>query len=242
MKLIDISGNRFGRLTVLKKMPPRPSKAGGSDWLCACDCGQQLVAIGSNLRSGGTTSCGCVAREWSAHMGANKAFIAKRAESAVIHGQKRRGKMTVEYRTWLAMKRRCYDKKSKDYPNWGGRGITVCEEWDSSFETFFEDMGLRPSQSHSIDRLDSDKEYAVWNCRWATQTEQASENRRGLLPIVISGIAFKNRSEACRHFGVSVTVAAERIKRGVDPVVAISTVGPLYRPRTRESYLRKSSR
>jgi hypothetical protein len=159
-----------------------------------------------------------------------------------IHGHKRRGVSSVEYKTWLSMKRRCYDTKFKDYPNWGGRGIKVCDRWVHDFLAFFEDMGPRPEGKYSIDRLDSDKDYSPENCRWATIQQQGSENRRGLVPVTVDGVFFPSLKKACEHFGVSQTVANMRMRAGIDPAIAVSTVERMKPRRTKESFWPKAKR
>lgn len=236
MRLIDISGQRFGRLVVIVK------DAAPKLWRCLCDCGNETLTTGGNLRNGSVRSCGCIAAEWSKFMGSNRDYIAKRAESVTVHGHKRRGKISPEYSTWLAMKRRCNDPQCKDYPNWGGRGIRVCKRWDESFENFLADMGPRPSPTHSIDRLKSERDYGPGNCRWATPQEQGGENKRTNIAVVVAGQRFETLSAACRHFGVGVTVASMRIRAGISPDAAVSTVGRLKPRRTRESYWPKHRR
>ncbi|HDR9285133.1 TPA: hypothetical protein QDB46_000187 [Burkholderia multivorans] len=243
MKLIDITGQRFGRLVVLGKGPKRPSKLGGSNWICRCDCGNEVIAVGSSLRSGGRKSCGCLGKEWAPKLGSNPEFIAKRASKQMKHGHKRKNAATAEYKTWLGMKRRCYDIKFKDYPNWGGRGIKVCDRWNDSFDAFFADMGPRPSSGHTIDRLDSNKDYEPGNCRWATVQEQGGENRRGLISVEIDGTKFSSLKSACEAYGMPYTAVFDRIKRGIDIETAMKTpIRKLPNNRTRESYLRKDSR
>ena len=97
------------------------------------------------------------------------------------HGHKTGAGPSAEYRTWLGMKRRCTDVKFKDYANWGGRGISVCDRWNKSFEAFLEDMGPKPSQEHQIDRLNPNDNYHPGNCRWATRQQNSSENRRDII-------------------------------------------------------------
>jgi hypothetical protein len=241
MKLIDISGRTFGRLRVVGRGPT--SRNGGSLWRCVCACGGTSIVLGSNLRSGSAKSCGCLAKEWASAMGRNKEYIAQRSAKQMTHGQKRRGAISVEYKTWLAMKRRCYSPSCSDYPAWGGRGIRVCERWRNSFATFFEDMGKRPAGQYSIDRINPDGDYTPENCRWATIVEQGAEHRRCLTQITVGTMTFHSIAAAARHFGVPVTVAHYRISSGLDPALAVSqTTRLMPRGRTHESYLPKSKR
>lgn len=240
MKRIDISGLRYGRLLVISYAGV--AKNGGSMWLCRCDCGKEAAFNSGHLRHGGTKSCGCLLSEWASSMGANRDFIAIRSERAATHGHKRKSKVSVEYKTWLGMKRRCYDEKFKDYPNWGGRGIRVCERWLHSFVNFLEDMGPRPAGKYSIDRKESDKDYSPENCRWATVQEQGAENRRGLTKIEIDGVLFHSIGHACRHFGVKLTTAHYRIKAGIPIELAVTQSDRLPSRRDKESYLRKDRR
>jgi len=93
------------------------------------------------------------------------------------HGAARRDRCTSEYTTWVAMKERCLNPKNPRYPNYGARGITVCDRWKQSFEMFFADMGKRPSRRHSIDRRNNDGIYDPANCRWATPKQQRRNQR-----------------------------------------------------------------
>ncbi|KSO37610.2 hypothetical protein APA91_05795 [Pseudomonas aeruginosa] len=140
------------------------------------------------------------------------------------------------------MKRRCYDEKYKDFPNWGGRGIKVCERWNQSFEAFLKDMGPRPAGRYSIDRIDPDGDYCPENCRWATIHQQASENQRRLTGVEIDGTQFASIAQACAHFGVNVSTAHQRIKAGIPVDIAVRTCGRLAARRERESYLRRDRR
>lgn len=123
-----------------------------------CKCGNRKLIRVDHVNSGKTKSCGC--------------------SSHVTHGQARKGKYSKEYITWQSMKNRCYLKSSTSFKNYGGRGITVCDEWKNSFEQFLKDMGSCPSKYHSIDRIDNDKGYFKENCRWSTNYIQ-SINKRG---------------------------------------------------------------
>lgn len=241
MKLIDITGQVFGLLTVIRQGPVRESKVGGSIWICKCECGKAFNAVGSRLRKGVTKSCGCLVSAWGSSMGSNPQFIKKRAEKITKHGQKRKGNASAEYKTWLGMKSRCNTPSNKDYEQWGGRGIRVCDEWQSDFSQFFKDMGPKPTPQHTIDRENSNGNYEPRNCRWATTQQQGAENRRGFVSVTVNGIQFNKIADACRHFGVSPTTANERIKAGIPLDLAFSPER-LKSRRTKESYLRKSTR
>jgi hypothetical protein len=158
-----------------------------------------------------------------------------------IHGHKTRGAISPEYKTWLGMKARCYRPKNKDFPNWGGKGIRVCEKWRNDFMAFYADMGQKPSPSHTIDRLNPKMDYSPENCRWATPQQQGAENRTGLVPVSVSGMDFPNIAAACRHFGVSPTTVNERKNAGI-PIDQLFTPGRLKSRRGPESYWKKEYR
>ena len=150
---LDIVGKNFGKLTVLERVFVCQGKY--SQWKCLCDCGNITIQRGSKLVSGVRLSCGC---------------------SLLKHGCSSKG-TRPEYNSWRSMMRRCYDPSYKDFKNWGGRGITVCNEW-KDVKTFIIDMGNKPSPIHTIDRIDNSKGYYKGNCRWATPLEQASNKRK----------------------------------------------------------------
>jgi hypothetical protein len=111
-----------------------------------------------------------------------------------------------EYRTWCGMKARCADQTNHRY---GGRGIRVCERWASSFEAFLADMGSKPSDTHTIDRIDNNGNYEPGNCRWATRSEQ-TRNREGSVQVTIRGETMP-LAEAAKRYGLSYSVAANRV-------------------------------
>lgn len=159
------------------------------------------------------------------------------------HGHKIGGKRSPTYSVWVGMKRRCKDIAFKDFPKYGGRGISVCERWDKSFVTFLADMGERPSLIHSIDRISPDGDYEPGNCRWATPEQQLTEHKRDLHPVTIAGIYYPNRAAACEAHGISTTTVSERLKAGYGVEEAITAPKrSLSRKRARESYLRKDAR
>lgn len=140
-------GDKFGRLEVLEDLGAINKN---TRFRCRCKCGNIKTIIGCNLRSGHTISCGCL-----------------RVETITTHGMAR----TPSYIIWVAMIQRCTNPDNISYKNYGGRGITVCEEWRNSFEAFFKDMGQKPD-GLSIDRIKNELGYFKENCRWATRTEQ----------------------------------------------------------------------
>lgn len=160
MTRFDLTGQKFGRLTVLKFSHTDGHRFSS----CLCDCGETKTVRNSGLLSGNTRSCGCLQLEIAA---------ANIKKLKTTHGMTE----TVEYYTWGSMKDRCYNKKNKAFRYYGGRGIKVCKRWISSFENFFADMGLRPSPKHSIDRINNNENYSPKNCKWSTMTEQVSNRR-----------------------------------------------------------------
>ena len=139
-------------------------------------------------------------------------------------GKKTHGRRdTPEYNAWRAMKDRCYNRRCKSYPNYGGRGITVCPQWENSFENFFADMGLKPTSSHSIDRKDNNGNYEPDNCRWATITEQNQNTRRTINITHPTTGESKCIAEWGLLLGGSRWIVGARLKMGWTEYASIST-------------------
>lgn len=159
--LIDLTGQRFGRLTVI--MREGRDSNGSATWFCKCDCGSACVVRGTSLMRGYTNSCGCLHREF-----AGNNLSTHRKSKIRLH--------TV----WKSMKTRCYNPHSNYYRRYGGRGITICNEWKDDFQAFY-DWAMAngydenaPRGKCTIDRIDNDKGYSPDNCRWVDMKTQIS--------------------------------------------------------------------
>ena len=194
-RLVNLIGQVFGRLTVVSR---NGSCGGHACWLCRCFCGNEKTVIAGHLKSGHTTSCGCVRRE----------VASQRASQATTHAMSK----SSEFNIWVRMKQRCHNPKSAAFENYGARGIRVCDRWRYSFELFFADMGTRPSSAHSLDRIDNNGNYEPSNCRWATAREQARNSRTAIR------ITYKGESrlliEWAEDLGVEPATLRERMRRG----------------------------
>lgn len=208
-KLIDLTGQRFGRLVVLERA--ENSKRGNTRWKCKCDCGNERVIEGNALRREHTKSCGCRAKEVA------KSINTTHSES-----------YTRLYRIWSQMIQRCTNPKQKRYPDYGGRGITICEEWKHSYIAFrnwamangYDENA--PKGQCTIDRIDNDRGYSPDNCQWTTITEQ-NRNKRNLHYVTINSET-KPVAEWCKQYNLSHQTVHSRLRNGRTPEEAFGIV------------------
>lgn len=203
--LVPTIGERYGKLTITEVLEQNAIRR----WLvnCTCACGNKTVnMLYANLRSGNTTSCGCVQR-------------ARTSAASKKHGETG----TPLWKTWTSMRQRCADRRTNEWNRYGGRGIQVCEEWWNSFIPFRDwalASGYEPGLT--IDRIDNDGDYTPNNCRWATQTQQA-RNRSSNVFVEFAGErkTIADWAEDPRS-KVSSSVLGARLRRGWDFEVALT--------------------
>ena len=199
-KAHDYTGKRFGRLVAIERGEPvyygRQKKV---TWRCQCDCGVVVSINASSLSRGLTTSCGCRKREVC-------------IDRSLTHGMSNGRDGSGTYKSWNAMRNRCANVRSVDYPDYGGRGIGICDRW-KSFAMFLDDMGLRPKH-HSIERIDVNGDYNPGNCKWLLTKRQA-RNRRNTLWVNLSGERL-SLVDACENVGIkAATVRRKKYDRGI---------------------------
>lgn len=167
-KVIDLIGQKFGRLTVINRaenyVPPSKKKK-VARWECQCECGNEVIVRGDALRSGLIKSCGCFKKDFAYGLG----------KGCATHKQTK----TRLYNIWGKMKSRCYKTSNNRYKNYGGRGITVCDEWKDDFPAFYEwAMANGYADNLSIDRIDNNGNYCPSNCRWISLSENAKKSHK----------------------------------------------------------------
>lgn len=210
-KFIDLKGKRFGRLVVIERSENIGKQIA---WLVRCDCGEVKVVTGMHLRGGDTKSCGCFKKD-NAHMLGTK-MGKKIGGKNKTHGSTK----SRLYAIWRSMKERCMCPSNTFYSLYGGRGITVCEEWCNSFEVFrdwaiangYDENALRGQCT--IDRIDVDGNYEPSNCRWATLTEQQN-NKRNNHNLTYDGETY-TIAEWSRIVGINESTIRQRLRYGWD--------------------------
>lgn len=161
----DLTGSKFGRLTVVRRGPNNNQRK--PRWECSCECGGAALATSSNLKKWSSQSCGCLQRE-------------RTSAAAKISSFKHGLKKTPEHYSWSGMLTRCRNPNATGYERYGALGVVVCERW-LKFENFLADMGKRPTKAHTLDRFPNKHgNYEPGNCRWATKVEQQA-NRRDMI-------------------------------------------------------------
>ena len=214
MPFIDLTGQRFGKLTVMERAPRRGMDR-AARWVCRCDCSNEIMTRGGDLRYGHVASCGCYGRSTNRKHGMTD---------------------TPEWRSWKGMVDRC----GNHHPHWrryAGRGITICDRWrfgenrKTGFECFFEDMGQRPP-GLMLERIDNNGGYEPSNCEWATLRQQAN-NRWNSKHLVFNG---RNQTQAewAREVGMTRSLLAVRLRRGwpLERALLTSVGGASCTPRT----------
>ena len=188
-KLKDRTGEQFGEWTLIDFSHTTKKSYGRTTyWKCKCTCGNASVVSIKSLMAGKSTSCGCAR-----------------------HGNRTHNmSSTLTYKSWQAMKERCYNPKAIYYHNYGGRGISVCARWKDSFENFYKDMGERPSVGYSLDRENNEDNYSPDNCKWASKVTQAN-NRRNNRSLTYKGITM-NLGQWAKKLNIDRTTLRDRLK------------------------------
>ena len=202
-KVKNLVNNKYGMLTVIKYISERDSN-GKVLWKCKCDCGNEVISRGESLVSGNTQSCGCL-------------LLKRIKETQTTHGMSG----SLEYYIWIEMIQRCVNPNHHAYIDYGGRGITVYDSWRNSFSDWYAYIGPRPSDQHSIDRINNDGNYEPGNVRWSTRIEQ-SNNRRNNRIVLYKGKEY-TRAELAREYNIDYDIIRNRLNAGWSVDVAVET-------------------
>jgi len=192
----EFIGQKFNKLTIISNKFTCNKKTYVN---AICECGNVKKYRLDGIKSGHAKSCGCIALLWAKN-------LAKQV--LTTHNMSR----SSEYIIYADIKKRCYNNKYKDFENYGGRGIKVCDRWLKGFENFYKDMGDRPTLNHSIDRIDVNGNYEPLNCRWATQKEQCN-NKRNNKKVILNGVEIK-LNEYCDKNNLNYQIISSRINSG----------------------------
>ena len=190
MLMFDLTGKEFGKWIVLEKSQTRSDR---TLWECVCKCGAISDVYSEHLRSGRSMGC--------------------KKCATVTHGMSG----SPEWKVWLSMKSRCLNKNHTAYKRYGGRGITICDEWIASFDAFYRDVGDRP-KNHTLDRIDNSKGYSKENCRWATAKTQA--NNSSFNRIVMHQGEKLTVAQLSEKLGVKYPSLDSRLVKGTQPGAA----------------------
>lgn len=198
-KLIDLTGMKFGRLTVIERAENRKSR---TFWLCKCDCGSLKPVNSIDMMGGRIISCGCIRNENIIKFNTTHGLAHTRLNSI-----------------WKSMRKRCLNPNSSSYESYGGRGITICEEWKNDCRCFYDwAIANGYADNLTIDRIDNNKGYSPENCRFATMREQANNTRHNVF------LEFEGNkmtiAQWAREINVNISTVWARIKRGC-PIEAI---------------------
>lgn len=204
-----VIGEKYGMLTPLRIAGKQ--KGGLLIYECLCECGNKKNVGSRYLKDGGTVSCGC-----------------KRAKSLRMSN-------TITYKSWIGAKQRCTNPKNHNYPNYGGRGIKMCDRWMNSFAAFLDDMGERPSKECTLDRIDVNGDYEPSNCRWSTHRAQ-SNNRRDNVFLDVN-----NERLTVSEFSVKYNINRSNVAYELKSGLSVNEIIEKYSNMELLSYKRKKS-
>ena len=193
-KVFDLAGKRFDRLCVIERV--ENNKYGNSVWLCQCDCGKQLRVRGDSLIKGNTKSCGCLRTE-------------KVIERAKTHGKTN----TKCYMEWANMKARCYNPNNKQYKDYGGRGITICDSWLNDFEAFYNYISTLPhfnEKGYTLNRIDNNGNYEPNNVEWADSITQANNKRNNHL------ITYNGKTQSLSQWAIEIGLNRSTLEQRIN--------------------------
>ena len=198
-KFVDLTGKRFGALTVIERAETKWTK---TRWLSKCDCGKYTITTAHRLLAGDTRSCGCLMHNGSPNEPPKYVGYSRRT-----HGMSK----TRIYKTWSGMKKRCCNKNDKSYSRYGAKGISVCDEWMHDFMSFYNwSIENGYADGLSIDRIDNSKGYSPENCRWITLQEQARNKTTNV--ILEHDGESKLLSDWCKEFNIPIGIASQRYR------------------------------
>lgn len=187
-------GQSYGTWLVIQKDTTKANGRWRYAWVCRCQCGIEKSVTGTSLIQGASLTC-------------NQCRNKRNQTLALVHGANK----SPSHRCWVSMRARVNNPKNKAYRYYGGRGITICPRW-SSFSAFLSDMGERPSELHSIDRINVNGDYEPGNCRWATDVEQAN-NTRANIRFIHDGHDL-TLTQWCRKLGLNPSMVRQRVRKG----------------------------